>query len=56
MATQFFFTLCFCGLLVAILLLLMYLFCINDYYKVHVLRAIGIDLLVSGEHPLNMQT
>ncbi len=48
-ATQFFFTLCLCGLLIAALLILMYLFCINDYYKIHVLRATGIDLIVSGE-------
>ncbi len=49
-ATQFFYTLCYCGLLIALLFLLMYLFCINDYYRVSVLRWIGIDLIMSGKH------
>ena len=47
-AVQFFFTLCFCGLLATLLQLLMYLFCINDYYKVHVLRSVGVTLLSSS--------
>lgn len=48
MATQLFFTLCFCGLLATILLLLMYLFCINDYYRVPVLRTVSVVLLASA--------
>ena len=47
-ATQFFFTLCFIGMLVAIVFIVMYLLCINEYYRVSVLRWTGIDLIVSG--------
>jgi hypothetical protein len=47
-ATQFFFTLCFVGMLLAIAMVLMYLLCIDDYYRVKVLRWTGVDLLVSG--------
>ena len=36
MATQFFFTLCFIGMLIAIALTLMYLLCIDEYYRVKV--------------------
>ena len=35
-ATQFFFTLCFIGMLIAIALTLMYLLCIDEYYRVKV--------------------
>ncbi len=48
MATQFFFTLCFIGMLFAIVLIVMYLLCINEYYRVSVLRWTGIDLIVSA--------
>jgi len=47
-ATQFFFTLCFVGMLLAIAMVLMYLLCIDDYYRVKVLRWTGVDLLVSA--------
>jgi len=47
-ATQFFFTICFVGMLIAIALVLMYLLCIDDYYRVKVLRWIGFDLIVAG--------
>lgn len=47
-ATQFFFTICFVGMLVAIAMVLMYLLCIDDYYRVKVLRWIGFDLLVGA--------
>jgi len=47
-ATQFFFTLCFVGMLIAIVFIVMYLLCINEYYRVSVLRWTGIDLIVSG--------
>ncbi len=52
MATQFFFTLCFVGMLLAIAMVLMYLLCIDDYYRVKVLRWTGVDLLVSGAYLL----
>ena len=48
-ATQFFFTLCFVGMLLAIAMVLMYLLCIDDYYRVKVLRWTGVDLIVSGQ-------
>ena len=48
-ATQFFFTICFVGMLIAIALVLMYLLCIDDYYRVKVLRWIGFDLIVGGK-------
>lgn len=47
-ATQFFFTICFVGMLIAIGLVLMYLLCIDDYYRVKVLKWIGFDLIVAG--------
>lgn len=47
-ATQFFYTLCFIGMLIAIIFVLMYLLCIDEYYRVSVLRWTGIDLIVSG--------
>lgn len=47
-ATQFFFTLCFVGMLLAIAMVLMYLLCIDDYYRVKVLRWTGVDLIVSA--------
>ena len=34
----FFFTLCFVGMLIAIVFIVMYLLCINEYYRVSVLR------------------
>ena len=48
MATQFFFTLCFIGMLLAIIFIIMYLLCINEYYRVSVLRWTGLDLIISG--------
>jgi hypothetical protein len=50
-ATQFFFTICFVGMLVAMAMVMMYLLCIEDYYRVKVLRWIGCDLIVGGESP-----
>jgi len=47
-ATQFFFTLCFVGMLISVALVLMYLLCIDDYYRVKVLRWIGFDLIISA--------
>lgn len=47
-ATQFFFTICFVGMLVAIAMVVMYLLCIDDYYRVKVLRWIGVDLIVGA--------
>lgn len=47
-ATQFFFTMCLVGLLISIGLVLMFLLCIDDYYKVKVLRWIGFDLVAAG--------
>jgi len=47
-ATQFFFTICFVGMLIAIGMVLMYLLCIDDYYRVKVLKWIGVDLLLAG--------
>ena len=52
MATQFFFTLCFIGMLISIVFIVMYMLCVNDYYRVSVLRRTGIDLIVSGEKNL----
>ena len=48
MATQFFFTLCFIGMLISIALTMMYLLCIDEYYRVKVLRWIGFDLMVAA--------
>ena len=47
-ATQFFFTICFVWMLIAIGMVLMYLLCIDDYYRVKVLKWIGVDLLLAG--------
>ena len=47
-ATQFFYTISFVGMLVSAGMILMYLLCIDDYYRVKVLRWIGFDLIVSG--------
>ena len=49
-ATQFFYTLSFIAILIAIILVLMYLLCVDDYYRVSVLRWTGIDLIVAGKH------
>ena len=51
-ATQFFYTLSFIAILIAIILVLMYLLCVDDYYRVSVLRWTGIDLIVAGKHIL----
>ena len=48
-ATQFFYTLSFIAILIAIILVLMYLLCVDDYYRVSVLRWTGIDLIVAGK-------
>jgi len=47
-ATQFFFTICFVGMLVAMAMVMMYLLCIDDYYRVKVLRWIGFDLMIGA--------
>ncbi len=45
---QFFYTLSFIGMLVAAILIVMYLLCINFEHRVRVLRWTGIDLILSG--------
>lgn len=47
-ATQFFYTLSFINILIAIILVVMYMLCIQDNYRVVALRWIGIDLAVAG--------
>lgn len=47
-ATQFFFTICFVAMLVAMAMVMMYLLCIDDYYRVRVLRWIGFDLFTGA--------
>jgi len=47
-ATQFFYTLSLIAMLIAILFVTMYLLCIDDYYKISVLKWTGIDLIVAG--------
>jgi hypothetical protein len=47
-ATQFFYTLSLIAMLIAILFVSMYLLCIDDYYKISVLKWSGIDLIVAG--------
>ncbi len=47
-ATQFFFTLSFMNILLAIILVVVYLLFIQDAYRSHLLRYIGIDLLIAG--------
>jgi len=48
-ATQFFYTLSLIAMLIAILFVSMYLMCIDDYYKINVLKWTGIDLIVAGK-------
>ena len=48
-ATQFFYTLSLIAMLIAILFVTMYLLCIDDYYKISVLKWTGIDLITAGE-------
>ena len=48
-ATQFFYTLSFINILVAIILVVMYLLFIQEQYRVVALRWIGIDLAVAGK-------
>ncbi len=47
-AVQFFFTLCFIGMLVAVVLIIMYLLFINYDKRVAVLKWTGVDLIISG--------
>jgi len=47
-ATQFFFTISFVGMLVAGALVMMYLLCIDEFFKVWFLRWSGFDLIISG--------
>jgi len=47
-AVQFFYTLSFIAILIAIILVMMYLLCVDEYYRVSVLRWTGIDLIVAG--------
>merc|ERR1712077_11500 len=47
-ATQFFYTLSFITMLIAIIFVVMYLLCVDEYYRVSVLRWTGIDLIVGG--------
>ena len=48
MATQFFYTLSLICMLIAITFVVMYLLCVDEYYRVNVLRWTGIDLIVGG--------
>lgn len=54
-ATQVFYTFSFCGMLIALLFILMFMLCINDYYRVSVLRWLAIDLFVSGKLAKSIQ-
>ena len=47
-ATQFFYTLSFITMLIATIFVCMYLLCVDEYYRVNVLRWTGIDLIVGG--------
>ena len=47
-ATQFFYTLSLICMLIAITFVVMYLLCVDEYYRVNVLRWTGIDLIVGG--------
>jgi len=47
-ATQFFFTICFMSMLIAVGMVLMYLLCIESYHQIKVLRWIGFDLIIGG--------
>jgi hypothetical protein len=49
-ATQFFYTLSLIAMLIAILFVTMFLLCIDDYYKISVLKWTGIDLIVAGSN------
>merc|ERR1711963_1141653 len=48
-ATQFFYTLSFITMLLAIIFVVMYLLCVDEYYRVSVLKWTGIDLIVGGK-------
>ena len=48
-ATQFFYTLSFIAMLIAIIFVVMYLLCVDEYYRVNVLRWTGIDLIIGGK-------
>ena len=54
MATQFFYTLSFINILIAIILVVMYMLCIQDNYRVVALRWIGIDLAVAGKRDIRL--
>jgi len=47
-ATQFFYTLSFIALLLSMILIVMYLLCVDEYYRVSVLKWTGIGLIFSG--------
>merc|ERR1711884_237840 len=47
-ATQFFYTLSLICMLIAVTFVVMYLLCVDEYYRVNVLRWTGIDLIVGG--------
>ncbi|XP_059086490.1 uncharacterized protein LOC131883143 [Tigriopus californicus] len=47
-ATQFFYTINFIGILLALILILMYLLCIQDHHRVTCLRWTGIDLIIAA--------
>ena len=53
-ATQFFYTLSFITMLIAIIFVVMYLLCVDEYYRVSVLRWTGIDLIVGGTYFMNL--
>ena len=47
-ATQFFYTLSFINMLIAVIFVVMYMLCVDEYYRVNVLRWTGIDLIIGG--------
>jgi len=47
-ATQFFFTICFLAMMVAISMVLTYLLCLDEFYRIKILRWIGLDLLIGA--------
>ncbi len=40
-------------MLIAVIFVVMYLLCVDEYYRVSVLRWTGIDLIVGGEFGRN---
>lgn len=47
-ATQFFYTISFIAMLIAVIFVVMYMLCVDEYYRVNVLKWTGIDLIIGG--------